>query len=178
MKKILVLLLCLFQFVNIFSQRITLLYTGAGVSYSDPANWVQINVTPGQIPLRRPPTFIDDVVFSKAQSGVSTIFFGVNAQDTFGIGGGASSFCRRMYVYGTNIEFRANDVDLSGADVRVHTSTGGCFVLDSGSILHAGQFHLYGESPGVIALVVRDSKFGWETQHNRVNAELFFEDDG
>ncbi|MEO6358005.1 MAG: T9SS type A sorting domain-containing protein [Ferruginibacter sp.] len=178
MKKILVLLLCLFQFATVFSQGITLLYTGAGTSYNDPANWVQVNVTPGQIPLRRPPTFIDDVVFSKARSGVSTISFLVNAQDTFGIGGGASSFCRRMYVYGTDIEFRANDIDNSGADVRVHTSTGGGVVLDSGSILHAGQFHLYGESAAVTALVVRDSKFGWETQHNRVNAELYFEDDG
>lgn len=178
MKKIIVLLLCALPVTAIFSQGITLLYTGAGVSFNDPASWVQMNVTPGQIPLHRPPTYIDDVVFSKAQSGVSTMTFGVNASDTFGIGGGPSSFCRRMYVYGMDIEIRSNDVDYSGADVRVHTSSGGGFVLDSGSVLHGGQFHLYGESAGVTALVVRDSKFGQETQHNRINAELYFEEDG
>jgi hypothetical protein len=175
MKKIIVLLLCLFQLATVFSQGITLLYTGNGTSFSDPASWVQMNVPPGQIPLRRPPTFIDDVVFSKAMSGVSApIFFLVNYADSFVIGGGPSSFCRRMYVYGMEIEFRSTDADYGG-NVSVHTSTGGGFVLDSGSILHAGIFRLYGESAGITGLVVRDSKFGQETSHNRVNAELFFE---
>src|SRR5664279_1882930 len=179
MKQVILIILGLYIFGNASSQGITLLYTGQGsLSFGDPLNWIQINVSPGQTPVQRPPTSIDDVVFSKARSGVSTIGFGVDASDTFGIGGGSSSFCRRMYVYGMDIEFRANDVDQSGADVRVYTSTGGGLVLDSGTILHAGQFRLRGGNPDVAGLDVRDSKFGQETQHNRVNAELHLENNG
>jgi hypothetical protein len=176
MRRVIVLLLCIAPFASVFSQGIILAYTGAGTSLGDPASWVQLNVPQGQTPQHRIPTFIDDVVFSKALSGAPGIGFRVSVNDSFGIGGGASSFCRRMYVHGMDIEFRSTDVDYSGADVRVHTSTGGGLVLDSGSILHAGQFHLYGEDPAVVALDVRDSKFGYGTQHNRVNAELYFED--
>jgi hypothetical protein len=176
MKRGIVLLLCIAPFASILSQGITLAYTGAGTSVGDPASWVQLNVPQGQTPQRRPPTSIDDVVFSKALSGAPGIGFNISANDSFGIGGGASSFCRRMYVHGMEIQFRSVDADYSGADVRVHTATGGGVVLDSGSILHAGQFRLYGEDPAVVALDVRDSKFGYGTQHNRVNAELYFED--
>ena len=50
--------------------------------------------------------------------------------------------------------------------------------MDSGTILHAGQFRLHGGNPDVAGLDVRDSKFRQETQHNRVNAELYLEDNG
>ena len=177
MKQVMLIILCLYIFENASSQGITLLYTGEGSqSFGDALNWIQINVPPGQTPVQRPPTSIDDVVFSKARSGVSGIGFVV--ADTLGIGGGSSSFCRRMYVYGMDIEFRATDVDQSGADVRVYTSTGGGLVLDSGTILHSGQFRLHGGNSDVAGLDVRDSKFGQETQHNRVNAELYLEDNG
>ncbi len=177
MKQFILIMLCLYIFGNASSQGITLLYTGGGSqAFGDSLNWIQINVPPGQTPIQRPPTSIDDVVYSKARSGVSTIGFVVS--DTLGIGGGSSSFCRRMYVYGLDIEFRATDADQSGADVRVYTSTGGGLVLDSGTILHAGQFRLHGGNPNVADLDVRDSKFGQETQHNRVNAELHLENNG
>ena len=177
MKKVILIILCLYVFGKASSQGIILLYTGEGsLSFGDPLNWIQINVPLGQTPVQRPPTSIDDVVFSKARSGVSTI--GFVTSDTIGIGGGQSSFCRRMYVYGMDIEFRATDADQSGADVRVYTSTGGGVVLDSGTILHAGQFSLLGGNPDVAGLDVRDSKFGFETQHNRINAELYLEKNG
>ena len=96
MKRGIVLLLCIAPFASILSQGITLAYTGAGTSPGDPANWVQLNVPQGQTPQHRRPTFIDDVVFSKALSGAPGIGFIVSATDSFGIGGGASSFCRRM----------------------------------------------------------------------------------
>ena len=84
---------------------------------------------PGQTPVQRPPTSIDDVVFSKARSGVSGIGFVV--ADTLGIGGGSSSFCRRMYVYGMDIEFRATDALLkrSGCTCIHINGRGHCFGL-------------------------------------------------
>jgi hypothetical protein len=178
MKQLLVIFLNFCFFANTYSQGITLLYTGAnGPSFSDSANWVQIDVPPGQPPEHRPPTYIDDVVFSKTQSGLTSVSFLVNGTDTLKIGGDSSSFCRRMYVRGLDIYFESTFPD-AGGTVFVYTENAGFLSLDSGAVLRHGIVHSTGGNPEVAGLQVTDSKFGTYTQHNADWADVFLEDDG
>ncbi len=169
MKKGLLFIL-LFLFVEtIFGQSRTLLYTSDG--------WVQVNVPAGQTPDNRPPTSIDDVIFSKSWSGLSSISFGVSLGDTFKIGGDSSSFCRHMYIRGMEVYFDyPSNTQNAGALIHIYSSNGGFLSLDSGAILQHGQVHVFGVSPGLGGLQVRNSKFGYNTTHNTDWAGVRLED--
>lgn len=170
MKKAFLIILCLHFFGNAWSQGRTLLYTSGG--------WVQLDTPSGQTPDNSPPTSIDDVVFSKSRSGVSTMDFGANLGDTFKIGGDKSSYCRRMYIIGMEVYFDYSTTQDYGARVDIYSSNGGFLSLDSGAILQHGQVHVFGKSPGLGDLQVRDSKFGGYEQHNTDWADVFLEDSG
>ena len=179
MKRALLIILFLNVLVSGYSQGITLLYTGHGTgAFSDSSSWIQLNVPAGQVPIQRAPTSIDDVVFSQSLSGVASIYFSVNLGDSFSIGGGSSSFCRSMHISNTFVSFDYPGSFDGGATVNVYTSNGGYVILDSGSVLHHGVFHLYGGNPAIKDLQVIDSKFGDYTQHNADWADLYLEDSG
>jgi hypothetical protein len=182
MKHFLVIFFNFCFFANAYSQGITLLYTGAnGSSYSDSANWTQIDVPAGQSPEHRPPTYIDDVVFSKAMSGLTEISLSAIGTDTFKIGGGDStSFCRRMYVRGLEFTFGYTSFDIFtyGRPVFVYTQNGGFLSLDSGTVLQHGIVHLFGGNSDVAGLRVTDSEFGTYAHYNADWTEFALEDDG
>ena len=117
MKRAILTIFCMYVF-GASSQSITLLYTGGNSgNYTDSLSWVQINVPSGQTPVHRVPTSIDDVVFSKAQSGLSYLYFTINSGDAFKIGGDSSSFCRRMYIRGMEVYFDYSTTQDYGATV-------------------------------------------------------------
>ena len=153
---------------TIFSQSRTLLYTTDG--------WIQINVPTGQTPDNRPPTSIDDVIYSKSWSSLSAIYFTVNLGETFKIGGDSSSFCRRMYIRGMEVYFDYSTTQDYGAPVNIYSSNGGFLSLDSGAVLQHGQVHVFGVSLGLGGLQVRNSKFGYNTTHNTDWAGVRLED--
>lgn len=74
MKQAMLLCFCLALFNNTRPQGVTLLYKGGNTDrWNDALNWVQINTPSGQTPIHQVPTELDAVVFSSAQSGLSSV---------------------------------------------------------------------------------------------------------
>lgn len=160
--------------LSIFCQGITLLYRGIDtLGFGDSLNWVQIDPPSGQTPIYKVPTYLDDVVFSKSRSNKSAVYVRFSYDDTLSIGGGEGSFCHKMFVYGTLLDF-TQPLGETGAPISVHTKNGGALIMDSAAVLNAGMVYVYGEDPNVTGLVVRNSQFGANAAHNLdlVNAYL------
>jgi len=168
-KGLLVAFICLFAEFG-YSQSRTLLYTSHG--------WIQLNVPTGQMPDNRPPTYIDDVIFSRARSGDSIYYLAVPPGLALKIGGDTSSFCKRMYVMGMEMNFTPDDgLNDFGAAIEVYANSGGLLSLDSGAVLQEGQVHIIGANQQSAGVEVRNSKFGYRTTHNTDWAGLRFGDD-
>jgi len=171
MKKVIVIILCLHLFGKVHSQGITLLYTGGQGNLGDTIDWIQINTPPGQTPIQRIPTADDDVVFNKTLSGISSVFFSFRG-DSANIGGGNSPWCRSMHISNTYVEFINISYQDEGAFINVYTTNGGSVIIDSGSVIQKGIFHLYGGNPAITDLQVKHSKLGYSTTHNTNWVEL------
>ena len=161
MKLTLLLILCLLVFAAARSQGITLLYVGGGSgSFSDSLSWIQIHTPAGQTPIQRAPTAVDDVVFSRSQSGISSVGFIVNDIDSFNIGGGTAPYCRSMHISNTDVSFDyARPID-NAPSLNVYTSNGGFVLIDSGSSVQHGIFYLHGGNPEITDLEINNSTFG------------------
>ncbi len=173
MRSILLTIICLNVGLSLHAQGITLLYKN-DTGWDNPLSWIQMNTPSGQTPIQRVPTYLDDVVFSQALSGIEYVSMDIGG--AFVIGGGSESICRSMHISNTTISFDGY-LD-AGAPVDVYTSNGGYVLLDSGAVLHHGQFSLHGGNPAIKDLQVIDSKFGDYTQHNADWAGLHLEDSG
>ena len=91
---------------NACSQGITLLYKGGGTGgWNDPSNWIQINTPPGQPPIQRAPTELDDVVFDSSASGLSSITFFLDSNLNVGSGTTSGYRCRSLHISATVISF-------------------------------------------------------------------------
>lgn len=169
-KGLLAAFICLFIEFG-YAQSRTLLYTSNG--------WIELNVPAGQTPDNRPPTYIDDVIFSRARSGDSVFHLTIPPGTALEIGGGTSSFCKRIYVRGMEINFMPDDgINDEGAPVEVHANSGGLLSLDSGAVLREGHVYVFGDGGGLGGLQVRNSKFGVYERHNSAWANVYLEDGG
>ncbi|MEO8855252.1 MAG: T9SS type A sorting domain-containing protein [Ginsengibacter sp.] len=122
----------------------------------NPASWIQINAPSGQIPIQRIPTGVDDIIFSKAISGLDNIGF---RMDSINVGGVTNSQyqCHSMQVSGTHLNFLAITIPDLGTNVSVQTNNGGYVLIDSGAVFERGLFALHGGNPSVADLGVYNS---------------------
>lgn len=159
--KLTALLLVLFiTSVASYSQGITLLYKGGGSGgWNDVTNWIQINAPIGQTPLQRVPTEADDVIFSKAMSGLASAFFQFEMGESLEVGGtGTTGFrCKSMQVRTMGIGFQNQH---SGTSIDIHTDNGGQVRIDSGGNISRGLLTLHGGSSKLYDLEITDSHYG------------------
>lgn len=169
MKLTMFLVLFLHLCANVYSQGVTLLYKYQ-LGWSNPASWVQLNVPAGQIPIQRVPTELDDVVFSKAMSGISRAGIGVeHLSDTITVGINRTSGirCRSMHISNTSFSVSAQDGLENYPLVLISTANGGFVLIDSNSIVMPANFYLEGGNPELFDLQLLDSEFGQIMAHNR-----------
>ena len=110
MKQTFLLLVGAMMFINVYSQGIQLLFKGGSVGgWNDATNWIQIGTPAGQVPIQRVPTELDEVVFSKSQSGLASVSFPNESlePDSIVVGGtGAGTYkCRSMHISGVDLGF-------------------------------------------------------------------------
>ena len=164
MKKIFFLIVCLQALGNIYSQGITLLYKGSiSNDWNDPTSWIQLNTPAGETPIQKVPTELDDVVFSKSLSGISSAGFSADqGSQEFNIGGSGTTGkrCRSMHISNTEFYFNQNATVDMAATVNVFTSSGGFVLIDSGANVVHGLFNLNGGNPAITDLTIVNSKYG------------------
>jgi len=122
------------------TKGITLLWIGgSSIYWNDSLNWVQINTTAGQAIVHKAPTELDDVVFSQAMSGLSSV--GVNVSDSVAnpqpiyplVVGSIDTTgprCRSLHISGTNLTLGPGGLDM-GISIDVFTANGGHVIIDS-----------------------------------------------
>ncbi len=170
MKPVFIFILLFTLVGSVYSQGITLLYKGGGYSdWNDAASWIQINTPNGQLPIQRIPTELDDVVFSKALSGIASANFSADpGTQNFTIGGSGTTGkrCRSMHISNTEIYFaQTENLDYYGATLQVYTSNGGFVLIDSGANLARGIFELNGGNTAIIDLEIINSSYGTLFSH-------------
>ncbi|RYY69239.1 MAG: hypothetical protein EOO13_10110 [Chitinophagaceae bacterium] len=155
MKAIPILLLSMLICTAIFSQGITLLYRGPS-GWDDANSWIQLNAPIGQTPISRIPLSVDDVVFSRSMSGVTT--FALSGDHS--IGAGAGSICRSMQVRDMLFYFENQAAFDRAANISIYTTNGGYFIADSAANIKRGNFFLYGGQPAITDLQIINSTYG------------------
>lgn len=143
-------------------QGITLLSKGGrSADWNAPTNWIQINTAPGQIPIQRVPTELDDVVIDSTLSGVPLVTFLI---DSFiiHVGGNVSTGyrCRSLHISNTTVSFDFPGVSGFTPELDVYTSGGGYVLIDSASNLEHGVLSLFGGNPAITDLQIINS-IGW-----------------
>ncbi len=162
MKHVFITVACLHVFASMHAQGITLLYKN-DMGWNDPMSWVQINTPSGQMPIQRVPTELDDLVISNSLSGISTTgFYSDNVNTDFFVGSNNTTGyrCKSMHISNTDVSFD-NPLFVDGAPpVNIYTSNGGFVIIDSGSNVHHGHFHLHGGNPAITDLQILHSTYG------------------
>ncbi|HUZ59708.1 MAG TPA: hypothetical protein VMU83_13110 [Hanamia sp.] len=136
MKKVAIFIICALLSGMVHSQQIgqegtTLLWVGSSSTlWNDSLNWKQINIPADQTPVHKVPTELDDVVFSKSMSGLSTVTVFVGDSSYYStshpylvIGRSDSTgfYCRSMHVSGTNLSLIPEAIDM-GFFLNVYTA--------------------------------------------------------
>lgn len=162
MKQVIIFLIGLQFFGNIYSQGVTLLYKGPS-GWNDPLSWIQINTPVGLTPIQRVPTELDDVVISKSLSGLSSAgFYSDNINTEFFVGSNNTTGCRcrSMHISNTEVSFD-NGIYVDGApSIDIYTYNGGFVIIDSGSNVKHGHFQLHGGNPAMTDLKILHSNYG------------------
>ena len=151
------------------SGGITLLWIGGSSEYwKDSLNWKQINIPADQTPLRRVPTALDDVVFSKTLSGLSDVGVNMNdpapysANSPFLVVGKIDSIrtnCKSLHVSGTNLGLGPNGLDMA-LTLDIYSGNGGHVIIDSGSVVRYAIFNLHGGDQQITDLTIENSTVG------------------
>jgi hypothetical protein len=140
---------------------VTLLYKG-GV-WDNPLSWIQINNIPGQNPIQRVPTELDDLVFNQSLSGIAQASFQATSNSMeFYIGGNQTTGtrCRSIHVSNTFLTFEPYSSASYAPIVNVYTGNGGYVLADSGSNIRRGRFVLHGGNPAITDLEIVNSSYG------------------
>lgn len=143
--------------------------------WNNPASWVQINVTSEQIPIQRVPTELDDVVFSKAMSGISHGVISVDKEDdtiTVGVNRTSGIRCRSLHISNFIFELGSPFYEYYPT-IIVSTAHGGYVLIDSNSTSLTANFYLEGGDPDIYDLQLLDSKLGEIKAHNLYLGSLF-----
>ncbi|MEO7044795.1 MAG: T9SS type A sorting domain-containing protein [Ferruginibacter sp.] len=175
MKHVLISVACLYVFTSLHAQGITLLYKN-DMGWNDRLSWVQINTPSGQTPIQRVPTELDDVVVSNSLSGLPTVGFLTDIENSeFFIGSNNTTGyrCKSMHISNTDVSFVPTNY-IRGASVDVYTSNGGFVILDSGSNISYGIFQLHGGNPLITDLQIINSTFGILTDYID-NTEIYMD---
>ena len=135
--------------------------------WNDSLNWIQINTTGGQTQVHKVPTKDDDIVFSQAMSGLSTVGVNVNDSLTYwevhpievGSNDTTGPRCRSMHISSTDLNLGPGGVDM-GISIDVYTTNGGHIIIDSGSTVKYGILQLHGGDSSVTDLTIENSNVG------------------
>jgi len=146
---------------NTYAQGITLLYKGG--DWNDASSWIQLDAAVGDVPVQKVPIELDDVVFNKSLSGISSAYFYADQSIRgFTVGGSGTTGirCRSMHISNTEVYFEQPGAAGDAGTINVYTSSGGFVLIDSGSNVVHGLFDLHGGNPAITDLVIVDSKYG------------------
>lgn len=151
---------------------ITLLWVG-GISgnWNDSLNWKQINIPTNQTALYRVPTGLDDVIFSKAMSGISAAKIYIpdsssndlNPTVIVGRKDETGPHCKSLHVSGTALTLP--DGLAAATSIEVFTSAGGKVIIDSSSSIPHALFSLHGGDTSVTDLTIKNSSVGTLFSH-------------
>lgn len=154
------------------SNGITLLWVGGSSgNWDDSLNWKQMNAPAGQTSLRRVPIESDDVVFSKALSGIPAVKLYLpdssanNLQLTLFVGrkNTAGPFCKSLRLSATSLILP--DGLATATTIEVYTDQGGHITIDSASEVPHVLFSLHGGDTSITDLIIDNSSVGTLFSH-------------